>query len=116
MSTYVFDAAWQKERDRLAGLEDLFDESSFRHLTRLGATRGRLCLEVGGGAGGVAFWLSDIVGDTGHVLVTDLDTRFLDGHGRANVQVLVHNVVARYSTISVTWPSVWRTASSVPGG
>jgi SAM-dependent methyltransferase len=93
MSTYVFDAAWQKERDRLGALESLFDGSSRRHLTALGLGEGMRCLEVGCGAGGIARWLADHVGPTGHVLATDLDTRFLDGHGRANLDVLTHDVV-----------------------
>jgi SAM-dependent methyltransferase len=92
-STYVFDQAWQKERDRLGAIESLFDGSSRRLLTDLGVGAGWRCLEVGGGAGGLARWLADRVGDTGHVLATDLDTRFLEGHGRANLDVRVHNVV-----------------------
>jgi 2-polyprenyl-3-methyl-5-hydroxy-6-metoxy-1,4-benzoquinol methylase len=91
-TTYVFDAAWQKERDRLGALESLFDGSSRRLLAALGLRAGSRCLEVGCGAGGIALWLADRVGSTGRVLATDLDTRFLDGHGRANLDVLTHNV------------------------
>jgi 2-polyprenyl-3-methyl-5-hydroxy-6-metoxy-1,4-benzoquinol methylase len=93
MSAYVFDPAWQKERDRLGALEDLFDGSSRRLLAATGLCEGWRCLEVGCGAGGIAFWLADQVGSTGHVLATDLDTRFVDGHGRPNLDVLTHNVV-----------------------
>jgi len=93
MSTYVFDQAWQKERDRLAALEHLFDGASRRLLKDLGAGPGKRCLEVGCGAGSIAQWLADQVGETGHVLATDLDTRFLDGHGRANLEVRTHNIV-----------------------
>jgi SAM-dependent methyltransferase len=93
VSTYVFDPAWQKERDRLGALESLFDGSSRRLLSSLGLGEGMRCLEVGCGAGGIALWLADQVGDTGHVLATDVDTRFLDGHGRANLDVLTHDVV-----------------------
>ena len=93
MSTYVFDPAWQKERDRLGALEALFDGSSRRHLAALGLGDGMRCLELGCGAGGIALWLADQVGPAGHVLATDLDTRFLDGHGRANLDVLAHDVV-----------------------
>jgi hypothetical protein len=35
MSTYVFDPDWQKERDRLAALESLFDDSTKRHVPPL---------------------------------------------------------------------------------
>jgi 2-polyprenyl-3-methyl-5-hydroxy-6-metoxy-1,4-benzoquinol methylase len=93
MSTYVFDPAWQKERDRLGALETLFDRSSRRYLADLGVGEGWRCLEVGCGAGGLARWMADQVGTTGQVIATDLDTRFLDGHGRANLEVLVHDIV-----------------------
>jgi 2-polyprenyl-3-methyl-5-hydroxy-6-metoxy-1,4-benzoquinol methylase len=93
MTTYVFDPAWQKERDRLTALEALFDGSSRRLMTALGLREGWRCLELGCGAGGIARWLADEVGGTGQVLATDLDTRFLDGHGRANLDVRVHDIV-----------------------
>src|SRR5688572_3744488 len=94
MTTYVFDPAWHKERDRLGALESLFDASSRRLLADLGIGEGWRCLEVGCGAGGVARWLAERVGGTGRVLATDLDTRFIDGHGLANLDVLQHNIVS----------------------
>jgi 2-polyprenyl-3-methyl-5-hydroxy-6-metoxy-1,4-benzoquinol methylase len=94
MNTYVFDQAWQKERDRLTALESLYDGASRRLLGGLGLTTGWRCLEVGSGAGGIAKWLADRVGATGYVLATDLDTRFLDEHGRANLEVQTHNIVS----------------------
>lgn len=42
------------------------------------------CLDVGAGAGGVAAWLSAQVGDSGHVVALDLDTRFLPSSPPAN--------------------------------
>jgi SAM-dependent methyltransferase len=94
MTTYVFDPAWHKERDRLGALESLFDGSSRRLLADLGIREGWRCLEVGCGAGGVARWLAERVGSTGRVLATDLDTRFIDGHGLENLEVLTHNIVS----------------------
>ena len=93
MSVYVFDQAWQQERDRLGALESLFDRATRRYLTELGLRPGWRCLEVGCGAGGVALWLADQVGTGGQVTATDLDPRFLDGHGRPNLDVRVHDVV-----------------------
>jgi len=87
MNTYVFDQGWQKERDRLRGIESLHDSYSTRCLADLGVSEGWHCLEVGFGAGGVALWLAEQVGSTGRVLAVDLDPRFLDGHGRANLEV-----------------------------
>jgi 2-polyprenyl-3-methyl-5-hydroxy-6-metoxy-1,4-benzoquinol methylase len=94
MTTYVFDPAWQKERDRLGALESLFDAPSRRLLAGVGVGEGWRCLEVGCGAGGVALWLAERVGRTGRVLATDLDTRFIDGHGQENLDVLTHDVVS----------------------
>lgn len=93
MSTYVFDQGWQKERDRLAGIESLFDGYSTRCLAGLGVTDGWHCLEVGFGAGGVALWLAERVGSAGRVVAVDLDPRFLGGHGRANLDVRKHDIV-----------------------
>jgi SAM-dependent methyltransferase len=42
---------------------------------------------------GVALWLAGQVGSTGRVVATDLDPRFLDGHGRANLDVRKHDIV-----------------------
>ncbi|HKD98875.1 MAG TPA: methyltransferase domain-containing protein [Micromonosporaceae bacterium] len=93
MGTYVFDQAWHRERERLSALESLFDGPSRRLLADLGVGEGWRCLEVGCGAGSLALWMADRVGATGRVLATDLDTRFLDGHGRDNLDVRTHNVV-----------------------
>jgi 2-polyprenyl-3-methyl-5-hydroxy-6-metoxy-1,4-benzoquinol methylase len=93
MSSYVFDQAWTKERQRLQAIESLYDGSTTRRLTELGVCEGWRCLEVGCGAGGVALWLADQVGRTGRVVATDLDTRFVDGHVKGNLDVRTHNIV-----------------------
>lgn len=72
MDSYAFDAAWEKERDRLRALEAVFDHASTRRLAGLGVRAGWRCLEVGCGAGGVALWLAGRVGVIGRVLATDL--------------------------------------------
>jgi len=92
MNTYVFDQAWQKERDRLTAIESLFDPASRRLLAGLGVAPGSQCLEVGCGAGSLALWLADRVGATGRVLATDLDPRHIDGRGRANLEVRTHDI------------------------
>jgi ubiquinone/menaquinone biosynthesis C-methylase UbiE len=48
---------------------------------------------VGGGSGTIAAWLAARVGPAGHVLVTDLDPRFLDGSKVSNLEVRRHNIV-----------------------
>jgi hypothetical protein len=40
MNTYVFDQGWQKERDRLAGIESSFDSYSTQRLAELGVSDG----------------------------------------------------------------------------
>ena len=53
--------------ERFAGLEALCDPVTVQHLEGVGVTAGWSCLEVGGGGGSVARWLSDRVGGDGHV-------------------------------------------------
>lgn len=78
---------------RFAALAELFNSASLRHLDQCGVTRGWACLEVGGGGGSVARWLADRVGPTGHVLVTDIDTRFLEPLEHAGIEVRRHNII-----------------------
>jgi ubiquinone/menaquinone biosynthesis C-methylase UbiE len=67
---------------------------TFRYIEELGITEGWDCLEVGGGGGSVARWLSKKVGKDGHVLVTDINPSFLsDLEGDlGNVTVLRHDI------------------------
>jgi SAM-dependent methyltransferase len=91
--TYVFDNAAPQERARLAALADVHDEGTIRHLLARGVADGWKCLEIGGGLGTITRWLSDRVGPQGHVLTTDIDTRFLATIGRANVEVRRHDII-----------------------
>jgi SAM-dependent methyltransferase len=94
MRTYVFDAEWHREHDRLQALGSMFDGASARYLAGLGVTTGWRCLEVGCGAGGLARWLARQVGSTGHVLATDLDCRFAGTGGHGNIEAREHDIVA----------------------
>jgi SAM-dependent methyltransferase len=94
MSTSVFDQARQRERDRLQALEDLFDPASRRQLAGRGIRPGWHCLEVGAGTGGIARWLAQQVGPGGQVVTTNLDPRFMDGDGPANLEVRQHDIQA----------------------
>lgn len=93
-TTYFFDPAWTAELDRLRGLEALFDEDSMHHMRGLGLAPGWQCLEVGCGAGGIASRFADAVGDSGHVVALDLDTRFVDGQERRNLEVRRQDLMA----------------------
>jgi len=90
---YIFDNAAQQAGARLSALSEIFDHGTIRHLSARGVDQGWQCLEVGGGNGSVASWLSRRVGPTGRVVVTDIDTRFLETVRLPNVEVLRHNIV-----------------------
>jgi ubiquinone/menaquinone biosynthesis C-methylase UbiE len=94
MSTHLYDQAWHQEYDRMRSLEDLFDAATTHQLAELGVGEGWQCLEVGCGAGSIAYWLADRVGSTGRVVATDIDTRFVDGHARENLEVRRHDLLA----------------------
>jgi len=91
--TYVFDQRWQEERGRLEGIEALWDAGSAAALEQAGVGPGWSCVEVGAGRGSMVEWLSDRTGPEGHVLATDLDTRFLDAIERDNVTVATNDVL-----------------------
>jgi ubiquinone/menaquinone biosynthesis C-methylase UbiE len=90
---YIFDnAAVDPSTQRFNSLEALHDERSIRYLERTGIGPGWRCLEVGGGAGSIANWLADRVGDAGSVIVTDIDPRFLNRRSRSNIEVRRHDM------------------------
>ncbi|MCA1671257.1 MAG: methyltransferase domain-containing protein [Actinobacteria bacterium] len=90
---YVFADEWQRERERLAGLEAGADPISRDVLARLGVGPGWRCADVGAGGGSLARWLADQVGDLGLVVATDLDPRFLASIEAPNLQVLQHDLL-----------------------
>ena len=91
---YTPDKSDMREGDRFAALEELFDAGTIQVLNERGVAGGWHCLEVGGGRGSIAAWLSERVGSTGRVVATDINTRFLDRLQRPNVEVRGHNIVA----------------------
>ena len=93
-SGYLFDNEALEAGDRFGALASLFDPITFRHLEKLGVTKGWRCLEVGAGGGSVASWLATRVGESGQVVATDLDVRWLEQRLRApNIEVRRHSVV-----------------------
>ena len=92
-SAYILDNAGRETPARFDALSTLYDHSTIQHLENCGVSLGWNCLEVGGGGGTIAAWLATRVGPTGHVLVTDIDPRFLDGSRFANLEVRRHNIV-----------------------
>jgi SAM-dependent methyltransferase len=94
MANYPFDQAWQHESERLTALEQGLDPGTIRHLEALGVGPGWRCWEVGAGAGSIAAWLCQRVGDGGHVLATDLEMTFLNRLSYPSLALRRHDVVA----------------------
>jgi ubiquinone/menaquinone biosynthesis C-methylase UbiE len=94
-NNYLWDnAATPEVSQRFASLEIMYDPITFQHIESLGITEGWKCLEVGGGGGSVSRWLSDKVGSTGRVFITDIDPQFLTGMTwtTGNVDVLKNDI------------------------
>jgi SAM-dependent methyltransferase len=89
---YIFDNSDEREAERLAGIQAAWDAGTFRHLTHLGVGEGWRCLEVGAGAGSVARWLCQQVGEKGSVLATDINTALMDGLDLPNLEVRRHDI------------------------
>ena len=92
MARYAYDAAWQQERARLAGIEALWEPGSRALLGALGVEAGARCLEIGAGGGALVEWLAERVGPRGAVLATDLDPRFVEPLAGATVEVRRHDI------------------------
>lgn len=77
---------------RFAALSAIFDNATKRYLIDRRVTDGWQCLEVGGGGGSIASWLSEHVGPAGRVVVTDLDTQFLEALNAPHLDVRRHDI------------------------
>lgn len=112
-NTYVYEHAWEPERLRLTSLEEELDPGTFRHLDALGVGPGWRCWEVAAGNGSVARWLAGRVGTAGHVLATDIDTRYLDDDPQPNIEIRRHDLLvdpppdARFDLVHVRCLLCW---------
>jgi ubiquinone/menaquinone biosynthesis C-methylase UbiE len=91
--TYSLDNSSREAPARFDALSGLFDRGTIRHLEDRGVSESWRCPEVGRGGGSITSWLANRVGPTGHVLVTDIDPRFLEPLAAQNVEVRKHNIV-----------------------
>jgi hypothetical protein len=90
---YLLDNRQDEAGQRFAALADLFDPSTFRHLSALGVGPGRRVWEVGAGGPSVPDWLARQTAPDGEVLATDVDTAWIGGPApRPNLRVLRHDV------------------------
>ncbi len=97
MSNYIFDNAGQQAYQRFTSLETLYDPWTISHLEATGIGPGWQCWEVGGGGGSIAAWLAERSGPVGHVLVTDIDKRFLMESAaldQPTIEIQRHDIVA----------------------
>lgn len=67
----------ESETERLIKQSQLYDDVTRRLFLRSGITKGMKVLDVGSGAGDVAFTLSDFVGDEGTVIGVDVNADIL---------------------------------------
>ena len=93
-TAYTFENSATQAATRFSALADIFDAGTIRHLKEIGVSTGWHCLEVGAGGGSIATWLCDRVGGRGHVLATDIDTRFLEALNRSNLEISRHDIAS----------------------
>jgi ubiquinone/menaquinone biosynthesis C-methylase UbiE len=78
MTDYLYKNEHPIALPRLQGLEQIEDPDTIEQLTNIGVGVGGICLEIGAGAGSIAYWLADYVGKEGHVVATDLQPSLLN--------------------------------------
>jgi len=93
MSSYVLPHDRAGERQRLALMSRLMDPLQRRLLISLGLRPDWRCLEVGCGNGSISRWLASRLIGGGHVVASDIDTRYLDGLHASNLEVRRIDVV-----------------------
>ena len=89
---YVFTHEDKRERERLAAIETMGDPFTTECLDKIGVAKGWRCLEIGGGGGSITEWLCQRVGSSGHVVATDLQTKFLEAIDATNLEVRKHDL------------------------
>jgi 2-polyprenyl-3-methyl-5-hydroxy-6-metoxy-1,4-benzoquinol methylase len=87
MAGYVLPHSIPQEDERLTLMSRMLDPQMFFRLEQLGVAEGWTCLEVGAGNGSVSHWLARKVGPKGHVVASDIDTRYLDRLSLPNLEV-----------------------------
>jgi 2-polyprenyl-3-methyl-5-hydroxy-6-metoxy-1,4-benzoquinol methylase len=69
---YVYEQGFAEERNRIAGMEALWDPGRPALLDELGIGQGWKCIEVGAGGGSLVEWMA---GHGASVLAVGIDTR-----------------------------------------
>jgi SAM-dependent methyltransferase len=91
---YSLDSGWHAERDRLASLTRLYDETTIALCEQLQLAPDARCLELGAGTGTIAEALAKQISPKGQVLAVDTDTRFLEPLASDVLRVATADVTA----------------------
>ncbi len=92
MSQHVADAPIEQEKIRLARTAELTDPSTIRYLEQVGIKEGWRCAEIGVGAGSIARWLSNRVGNFGKVDAIDVEPAFLADLSAPNIETYEQDI------------------------
>lgn len=92
MAEYAGAAVDWEQRERLESLARAFDPTTIRLLEALNVAPGWRCAEIGAGIGTIAGWLQERVGADGHVLATDIETRWLELLDLPGLEVRRHDI------------------------
>jgi trans-aconitate methyltransferase len=92
MAEYAGASVDWEHRQRLESLARGLDPTTIRMLEALEVGPGWRCVEIGAGAGTIAAWLHERVGAEGHVLATDLETRWLEMLDLPGLEIRRHDV------------------------
>ena len=90
---FAAEARFEPEVERLSLLESLYDAGTVEMLAATGVGPGWQCLVPGAGHGSIARWLAHRVTPGGHVVATDIDTRFLDSSTAPGLEVRRHDLL-----------------------
>lgn len=83
---YLLDNQQVEAGQRFDALSELFNASTFRHLSAVGLGPGWQVWEAGAGGPSVPTWLAEQVGPDGRVLATDIDTTWMNNTQRFEVR------------------------------
>jgi SAM-dependent methyltransferase len=89
--TYAFDNDSTHAGGHHDALSGLLDDVTTWRLTDLVDLKGKRCLEVAAGGGGVARWMAECVGDEGEVVATDIKPQHIPPHPR--LSAIQHDIV-----------------------
>jgi SAM-dependent methyltransferase len=81
---YLYGGEFAEERQRLAGIESLWDAGTQALMDELGIAEGWHCLEAGAGGGSIVEWMA---GRGATVVAVDIDTWFIDRLASDKVEV-----------------------------